>query len=256
MNRVLRGVVDHPVWTLLGILVVTGIFAAFLPRLGFQADYSQMLPAGDPVVAQYDHARELFGSQSLLMLAAVAEEGGTLFDLPSLAKLYRITEELRQFVEEGLVEEVVSPLTVDVVKGTAAAITVRPILPGPPETEDDVACFREAVLEERLVRDTLFRSDGSAAVIVLRAHPDYEDDEVAMGHVVAHLEGIAARYGGPERFYISGDAAFLVYVNRYMRRDLAFLLPVVVLVVVAVLFASFRTVRGVVLPLAVVGVGV
>ncbi len=256
MRRLLSWLVGHPVLTLSGIAVITIAFALFLPRLGFQADYSQMLPAGDPVVAQYERTRELFGGQSLLMLAAVAEEGGTLFDLPSLGKLYRITEELRKFVDEGLIEEVLSPLTVDVVRGTAAAITVRPILSGPPQTEDDVAQFREAVLEERLVRDSLFRSDGSAAVIVLRAHPDYEDDEAAMGRVVAHLEGIAARHGGPERFYISGDAAFLVYVNRYMRQDLAFLLPVVVLVVVAVLFASFRTVRGVVLPLAVVLVGV
>lgn len=256
MRRLLSWLVDHPLWTLSGIGLITVAFALFLPRLGFQADYSQMLPADDPVVAQYRRARDLFGGQSILLLAVAAEEGGTLFDLPSLATLYRITEELQGFVQEGLIEEVISPVTVDVVQGTAAAITVRPILGGPPRTEDDVAQFRQTVLAERLVRDTLFRSDGSAALFILKAHPDYEDDEQAMGRVVAHLEGIPSRHGGPEQFHISGDAAFLVYVNRYMRKDLAFLLPVVVLVVVAVLLVSFGTVRGVALPLAVVLVGV
>lgn len=252
MRRVLAWLVGHPAWTLGGIALITLVFALFLPRLGFQADYSQMLPAGDPVVAEYDRARDLFGSQSLFMLAVVAEESGTLFDLPSLTKLYRITDELQQFVDEGLLEDVISPLTVDIVQGSATAITVRPILSGPPRSEEDVATFRQTVLEERLVRDTLFLADGSAAVLVLKAHPDLEDDEQAMGKVLAHLESLAAHHGGPESFYVSGDAAFLVYVNRYMRKDLAFLLPVVILVVVAVLFVSFRTLRGVFLPMAVV----
>ncbi|MEW6216419.1 MAG: MMPL family transporter, partial [Candidatus Bipolaricaulota bacterium] len=252
MRRVLAWLVGHPAWTLGGIALITLVFALFLPRLGFQADYSQMLPAGDPVVAQYERARDLFGSQSLFMLAVVAEESGTLFDLPSLTKLYRITEELQAFVDEGLLEEVISPMTVDIVQGSATAITVRPILPGLPRDEEDAARFREVILGERMVRDTLFVADGSAAVLVLKAHPEFEDDEQAMGKVLAGLEAIPTRHGGPESFYISGDAAFLVYVNRYMRKDLAFLLPVVILVVVAVLFVSFRTLRGVFLPMAVV----
>lgn len=252
MKRILRGVVDHPVWTLLGILVVTGIFAVFLPRLGFQADYSKMLPAGDPVVAEYERTRDLFGSQSLFMFAIAAEEGGTLFDLSSLVKIYAITDELQGLIAEGLLEEVISPATVDIVEGSATAITVRPPLPGPPRTEEDVVLFRERVLGERLVRDSLVLSDGSAMVLVLKAAPELEDDEEAMGRVLARLEEIEVRHGGPERFYGSGDAAFLVYVNRYMRKDLGFLLPVVIAIVVAALFLSFRTLRGVLLPMAVV----
>lgn len=252
MNRVLRFLVRHPRATLVGIAVATGGFALFLPRIGFEADYSKMLPAGDPIVAQYDRARDLFGSQSMFMFALEAEEGGTLFDLPSLVKLYRITDELAILVDEGLLEEVISPASVKVVAGSAAAITVRPILSQPPNTEEDVARFREMVLAERMVKDTLFAADGRAAVLVLRVTPELEDREDAMGRVLDRLTDLTARYGGPERFHISGDAAFLVHVNRYMRQDLGLLLPVVVGVVVAVLLASFRTWRGVILPLSVV----
>ncbi|MBC7093657.1 RND family transporter, partial [Candidatus Bipolaricaulota bacterium] len=180
------------------------------------------------------------------------EDGGTLFDLPSLQKLYAITAELEALKEENLVSEVVSPANVKVVEGTATALLVRPILPGPPATEEDVARFREKALSERMVRDALVRADGSAAVIVLRLRPEVEEREDLMAQILSRLEGIQARYSGPERFYISGNAAFLVYVNRYMRQDLAWLLPIVIAVVVVVLFLSFRTVRGVLLPLGVV----
>ncbi len=252
MTRVLRALIARPGWTLAGIGALTAVFALFLPRVGFEADYSKMLPQGDPVVALYEQTRELFGGQSLVLWAIQAEQGGTLFDLPSLRKLYALTEELQVLVDEGLIEEIVSPANVKIVEGTATALVVRPILPGPPQSEDDVALFQEKVLAERSVRDALMRADGSGALIVLRVAPDLEDNEEAMGRVLDHLRALETRYGGPEKYFISGDAAFLVYVNRYMRQDLGLLLPVVVAVVVTVLLVSFRSWRGVVLPLGVV----
>jgi predicted RND superfamily exporter protein len=185
----------------------------------------------------------------------VAEEGGDLFDLASLKKLYAVTAELEKLKDEGLVEEVVSAANVKIVEGTAAALLVHPILPGPPEGEEDVRLFREKVSAERLVRDNLILADGSGAILILRLSPKVEVREDIQAQILTRLEEISAKYAGPERFYISGNAAFLVYVNRYMRQDLALLLPVVVVVIVLVLLGSFRNWRGVVLPLAVVLVG-
>jgi len=255
MTRFFRFVLAHPVWTLLALAGVTLAFSLFLPRIGFQADYSKMLPEDDPIVAQYKKTRDLFGGQSVFILAVAAEEGGSLFDLPSLQKLYAVTAELEKLKDEGLVEEVVSPANVKIVEGTAAALLVRPILPKAPETEEDVRVFQEKALAERLVRDNLILSDGSGALIVLRLSSKVEVREDIQAQILARLEEISAKYAGPERFYISGNAAFLVYVNRYMRQDLALLLPVVVVVIILVLLVSFRNWRGVVLPLAVVLVG-
>ncbi|MCS7239893.1 MAG: MMPL family transporter [Candidatus Bipolaricaulota bacterium] len=255
MTRFFSFVTDHPGWTLTVIALITVGFALFLPRIGFEADYSKMLPSDDPIVEQYEKTRDLFGGQSVFMLAMVAEEGGTVFDLPSLQKLYTVTAELEKLREEGLVQEVVSPANVKVVEGTAAALLVNPILPKPPESPEDAELFRTKVLGERMICDSLVLADGTGAIIVLRLSAAVETREDLEAQILSRLENIAQRYAGPERFYISGNAAFLVYVNRYMRQDLALLLPIVVLVVVFVLFLSFRSVWGVVLPLAVVMVG-
>lgn len=132
---------------------------------------------------------------------------------------------------------------------------MRPILPGPPESPADVELFRQKVLSERTVRDNLVLADGSGALVLLRLSAAIEVREDIQAQILSRLEGLARKYEGPEKIHISGNAAFLVYVNRYMRQDLAFLLPVVVAVVVLVLFLSFRSVWGVVLPLGVVLVG-
>jgi len=195
MTRFFRFVLAHPVWTLLALAGVTLAFSLFLPRIGFQADYSKMLPEDDPIVAQYKKTRDLFGGQSVFILAVVAEEGGSLFDLPSLQKLYAVTAELEKLKDEGLVEEVVSPANVKIVEGTAAALLVHPILPGAPETEEDVQVFREKALAERMVRDNLILSDGSGALIVLRLSSKVEVREDIQAQILSRLEEISAKYG-------------------------------------------------------------
>ncbi|MGC9529778.1 MAG: efflux RND transporter permease subunit [Candidatus Bipolaricaulaceae bacterium] len=247
-----RRVARHPFVVLAAVAAIAACLGAFLPRISFQTDYSEMLPADDPVVEQFRHTQELFGGQSVFMLAMVAEKGGTLFDLPSLQKLYALTDELRQLVDRGWVEEITSPATVEVVEGSAAAVSVGPILSGPPQSAQDVAAFRERALAERTVRDSLILADGSAAVVVLHLHHRVRANEVVLGGVLDALQQAARRHGGPERFHIGGDGALMAYMSRYMRGDLRSLLPAVVVAVSAVLLVSFRTLRGVVLPLATV----
>ncbi len=52
------------------------------------------------------------------------------------------------------------------------------------------------------------------------------------------------------RFYLSGTKAVSSLVGKLLISDLSLLFPVVLLIIIAVLFLSFKTVRGVVLPLS------
>lgn len=251
MTEKLAGFIVRRPWRiLLAIAVVTAVLGAFVPRIGFEGDYSQMLPEDDAVVTLYERTLDTFGAQSVIMFAMAAPPEGSVFSLSSLRKLYAITDELQPLVDRGWLEEVVSAATVEFVRGTETAIIVDTLLPGPPESEEDVAVFRETVLKERQLRDALVMADGSAAVLILRVAPEMEDREDVLSEILAQLGGIADRYGGPEEFYISGDAPLLVHVTQSMRRDLALLFPVVVAVVAGTLFVSFRLWRGVLLPLA------
>ncbi len=252
ISRLASLVTRRPWCVLTAVAVVTIGLGLFVSRLEFEGDYSLMLPQDDPVVARYERTMDLFGAQSVFMLAMAAPADGSVFELSSLEKLYAITEELEAFQEQGWLEDVISAANVETVQGTAGTIEVGSLLPGPPETEDDARRFRERILEERQLRDVLVLADGSASIIVLRIHPDFEDREDVLTEMQVALENTAQRYAGPERFYITGDAPLLVYVNRYMRRDLSLLFPVVVAVVSAVLLISFRLLRGLLLPLVVV----
>ncbi len=256
LRRFAEAVAAHPVRALVILGAITLVFLFFAPRIQFLSEMDKMLPAGDPVVAKFRETKDTFGSQSVLMVGVAAPEGSTLFNVESVRKLYSLTQELTALVDEGLLEEVVSPTNVDIVEGTELALVVRPALPRPPEDEADVQAFVDRLLGERRIVGSLVLEDGSACLIVLKVHPEAEGNKEKVAELVSRVEGILARYRGPERFYLTGDAAFVHYMDAYMRQDLRFLFPIVVLVVLGVLFLSFRVLRGMFLPLAVVIVAV
>ncbi|MCK4683026.1 RND family transporter [Candidatus Bipolaricaulota bacterium] len=247
-----RWIARHPVWVLVGLGAITVFFGIFVPKLEFLSDMEKMLPQDDPVVQRFEETKDTFGSQSVVMIAMAAPEEETVFNLQSLKKLYALTEELELLEDEGLLEDVISPANVETVQGTDVSLIVGPVLPGPPTTEDDVETFREKILEERQLVGSLVLADGSAAAIILKVHPDAEGDQFKIADIMERVNTAIARYQGPETFYVTGDAPLIYYADLYMHRDLAFLFPIVVLVVLAVLFVSFRSLRGMILPLAVV----
>ncbi|NOX45320.1 MAG: RND family transporter [Caldiserica bacterium] len=256
VRRFAEAVAAHPVRALLVIGAITLVFLFFAPRIQFLSEMDKMLPAGDPVVAKFRETKDTFGSQSVLMVGVAAPEGGTLFTLESVRKLYSLTQELESLVDEGLLEEVVSPTNVDIVEGTELALVVRPALRRPPADEAEARAFVDRLLAERRIAGSLVLEDGSACLIVLKVHPEAEGNKEKVAELVSRVEGILARYRGPEEFYLTGDAAFVHYMDAYMRQDLRVLFPIVVLVVLGVLFLSFRVLRGMFLPLAVVIVAV
>ncbi len=247
-----RWIARHPVWVLVGLGAVTVFFGIFVPKLEFLSDMEKMLPQDDPVVQRFEETKDTFGSQSVVMIAMAAPEGETVFNLQTLNKLYALTEELELLENEGLLEDVISPANVDTVQGTDVSLIVGPVLPGPPKTEADVATFREKILEERQLVGSLVLADGAAVAIILKVHPDAEGDQFKIADIMERVNTVTARYQGPETFYVTGDAPLIYYADLYMHRDLGFLFPIVVLVVLAVLFVSFRSLRGMILPLVVV----
>ncbi|HDI11092.1 MAG TPA: hypothetical protein ENF77_02070, partial [Candidatus Acetothermia bacterium] len=129
IRRTARWIARHPIWVLVGVALVTAFFGTFAPRIEFLTDMEKMLPQDNPVVRRFEETKDTFGSQSMVMVAMAAPEGGTVFNLETLKKLYAITDEFEKLEDDKLLEDVMSPANMDIVQGTATALVVGPILP-------------------------------------------------------------------------------------------------------------------------------
>jgi hypothetical protein len=235
-------------WALLALLLlVTAALAYASKGLVVDNDFDNWLPANDRVSELYRMADEQFSSNALVFVVLDCTEHG-VFHPGSLRLVQRLTHEL-----EGIDELFnVSSLTniIDIRK-TDFGVEVGDLIPEIPESRAELDALKAYVLSKEMYVDSLVSEDAAYTVVV--ANIDGNADEVtAASKVIRTAEEVA----GNHPYYFGGEAALHLYADKYMNEDLATLTPVMLVVMVVILAVSFRRFWGVVLPLALVVLGI
>jgi len=240
---------DHPKTILLIAAALTAVAIAFIPFLSVDVDFANYLNRSDPAVIAADEAKERFGSQIRILVAIEDPQG--IFRPETLA----LVEELESALEDlPEVEDMTGPLSSQVIRGSETAIEIRSAAPNgeAPQTAEDIEAYRELVLADRTLRDYVVSSTEQAVAIYLKPEPSADMVSFAAAVeavVLAHTtEGIS--------FAITGVPYVNLTLQRSMRQDLQLFIPLVILIIIGVLFVSFRWTWGVLIPFSVVAVSV
>lgn len=244
MMKLIAGVENHPWWTVLGVGAITVGFLAAILLLGIKSetDFLKFMPQDNPAVAAFNGAKETYGSQDLFLISLMSED--TIFNAATLLKFKQLEEELAGIPG---VETVRGPATADVIYGTENAIVVEKAMPTVPQTAEEIRAYKERVLADRNLKGWVVSEDGKAGAISLK---------LALGAdvpaMVKRIQAVVSKYEGPERAFMAGQSVLRSTIADTMAVDMQRLIPFVILVMILVLFASFRSLRGVLLPLVVV----
>jgi len=244
MKRAFSWVIDHPWVTIVAVLLVTAGFLAALPRLVVNTDFESYIDHDDPAYVAAERAEARFGSSDVLMIALV--EPGGVYTAEVLGVVEALTRELEALPG---VDEVQSPLNTQIIEATADSLTVGPAAPdeAAPTTPDEIAAFRDRVMSNDVLADVLVARGGEAINLIV-TYTDDADNARLTRQITDTIDAYRDRY----TFYLSGMHFMSQSLSESMAGDLAVLLPIVLFVIAAVLYASFRSLRGVFIPLAVV----
>lgn len=248
MARLIRGLIGwveaHPRWTLalVGAITVGFLIALLTQGLAFQTDFRKFMPSDDPAVQRLERAEATYGSQDLFLISI--ETGGTIFKTSTLRKFMELETKLMDVTGVAAVE---GPATANVIYGTQDSVVVERAMEDVPETPDEIEAYRERVLGDRTIRDWLISDDERAGAISVTLK-----DWAEAPPVVDAIRALVREYEGPETIHLVGEPVLRTAVAQTMIRDLRVLVPFVLLVMVVVLWASFRSVRGILLPMLVV----
>src|SRR5579871_1445850 len=243
MRGVARGLVRHRAAVLGVASLVTVLLGMRALALRVEGGLESMLPAGDPEVAYYAQVRAVFGSDDVGVVGVRADD---VLAPATLEKVARVTDAL------GRIEGVERVLSVTNAVDPAADVLNPPrLLPHVPPTTDDVAALRRKLATTPLYRRNLVAEDFRGAAINVFFKPLTDAQYADLG-IDARIAAVLAAAGGPERFYYTGAAHVKQAAVTLMRRDLGRFTPWALGVVVLVLGLSFRTKRGVLLPLLAV----
>ena len=248
MNRLWRVPLDAPRLTLAAVLGLTGVLAILAARIQVDSSIENLLPAEDPNRAYYRGVRDLFGSEEITVIGVFADD---VFAPATLAKIDRLTEALEQI--DG-VHEVLSLTNVKGVEMGKAGLLVGSLLRELPETPEAADAYRRKILAQPIYLKNVVAADSRAAGITIVFEPI--EDDLQVRRVEDQVRSLVRGIEGPEEFAITGIPTVKVSGARMMESDTLKFTPLSLLLVTLVLLCTFRTLRGVLIPLLTLLVGV
>jgi predicted RND superfamily exporter protein len=238
MDGFARWLVRHPLLTVLANLLVTAVFGVYALRIRIESSLESVLPAGDPEVTYYENVRATFGSDDVAVVGMTAQD---LFATPTLEKIARVTEAI------GRIEGVERVLSITNAVDPAADVFNPPRLleriPPPPGAVD---ALRRKLATTPLYGKNLVADDfhGAAINVFFKNLTDAQYVDLDIDRKIRAV--LEAEHG---TFYYTGAAHVKQAAVQLMRQDLIRFTPIAFALLVLVLWFSFRTVRGVVLPI-------
>ncbi len=233
--------------TLLVLALLTGLAGYYASQLRFNYNFNDFYPAGDPDLYYYQGYTQRFGNDNdYLLLGLEAPPGQTVFAPRFLAQVDSLTRGARQLPH---VLSVTSPTTLTNPVVESFGFYSLPYLhPAEParRAQDSTLIFQTPGLV-----GNVFSRDARAVALVFQLTPDLR--KPPGDSLLASLRQGLAQAGLPaERTHFAGRlVAQSVFVDR-LQWELVVFMSLSVLLVTGLLWLTFRTWWGVLLPLIVV----
>jgi len=242
LKKLAKAVLKYPVVFLVIIIAITVFFLQFFPRLRINSDITTMLPSNSKAVETEKEIGERFGGANFVIAMVESDD---IFNSRTLRKIDAVSAEFKDLAD---VSEILGITRMDEIKGTEMGLEVKPIREKLPQTKAEIESFRRYLLGDKRYRGIFVSPDSKYTVVITRLSSAANESEVAES-----LEKIIAKYQGPEKIYLLGPPFITRTLQGYLIKDLRILLPVAAGLIVLVLYFSFGTLPGVLLPLLTVG---
>lgn len=225
------------------ILALTAFNAYHASRLQFDYDFDHFFPSGDEDLAYYNQYRAQFGNDNDYILLGI-DAPKSVFEPAFLAKIDTLSAFLKK---QRHIVEVMSPTTLrnPVLEGFGV-FEIPYLHPYEPErlSADSALIFQTPGLV-----NSFFSADGKSVSIALKTSPNLLKlpADTLMQAVHSEMQRLALT-----ETHVAGKAvAESIFVDR-MQSELAVFMSLAIVLLVFVLWLTFRTWWGVVLPLIVV----
>ena len=250
MPSLWSSILRRSAWTicLTGILTLVCLFT--IRKLQFDTSPSTLILAGSDEARYYDEIKRIFGNDQLILIGI---QGDNLLRPSELARVRDLTNELERIPG---VKRVLSLTNVKDVRGAGDEVAVSPLVPDD-GSDVDLQGLRSRIRTNPFYVKNLISSDErTLAVLVFLDEFEQKDSLLQGREVTRQVRTITNRIVGSGQALISGLPEMELQGTENMMRDLRVLTPLTMLLVVIILAASFRCLRGILLPLGMIGLAV
>jgi predicted RND superfamily exporter protein len=245
MQRWVSICIRYRILVIAATVLITVFLGYFALRLQIDSDVINLLPPSLRIMkltAKYGKsldAGELF----------LAVESPDLFRLD---KLQAFEQAIRRIERHPQVLGAIHPFNMIAFEGGGGRLRLVPLGPrgSAPRSPAELADFRRRLGQDPLARNLVVSKDGTAlaAVFPVKLSDDYADLLSTVDEAVRPMRGLY-------RIYLTGTPVVAQTTKEALLQDVPKFLAMSALVILVALFLSFRSIRSIVLPLIVVGLG-
>lgn len=228
-------------WIVIVLISVGTIFFGYqLKHISIDADIINSLPDDDPDALLLKQVSKNFGGNNMGIVIVEAEN---IYQTNVIENIRTITDTLSNI--EGI-NSVQSLTNIINIKAQEYGFEIGKLVDDYdlPETQDDLDKLKSNVLSNDMYRGTIVSEDGTSSLVIFTLE-DGADVKYVARTVVEKTETLNL----PENLYFIGSPMLVTYISDLMKRDLIRLLPIAFLLIAFILYLSFKSIEGVVLPL-------
>ncbi len=243
MHKFLRMSYTHPKSTLLIFIIITCLFGNGMKSLYQKNSFAGELPTDDPINKNIEAVKDVFGDRSMVMIGL---ETNTIYTEDAAQAIIQLTDELKE-VPFVLRDEVKSLATLENVSNRDWGLSSDGFLDPIPSSTDEWKQLKNDIAQNEIISGSLVSEDGSLTVVAAPL-----DDDFVGGKVYDALLDIKNNYKGVGKIHITGAPILVEDVQRGISGDSRKFIPIAIVFIFIGFFICFRTLAGVLLPVAMV----
>lgn len=223
------------------IILITLFFGYHAAQIEINTDIKDMFPEGHPALETFDHVSDKYGGSEYVI---VLFEDQNIIDTQTLSNIDSLTQSLDQLDE---VNKVRSITNIEEITGSGMTVEVKEYLKEIPKTKAEANELQADLKTKDRYLGSLVSEDFQVAPVIAQLNSDVDQAEV-----VKKVNQIVEEANFEEETYLAGSPVLSKRMTDKMKSDILRLFPLVSIIVLLILFASFRSMRGVLLPIMIV----
>ena len=243
MKKLAELVLKYRVAIISVTLLLSIFFGYGLSKIKINSDMLSYLQPDDPVVKLFNRIGEDYGGNTLAMVAVKSDD---VFSYKTLSLINNLTQKYSNI--KG-VASVMSLTNILDIKKTEDGLEISKLIDknNIPKEKEELESLKKYTLGKDMYSGKIISKDGQYTLLICRIQNDVDKAAIA-----EKIKEITENIRGDYKVYYNGLPLQMIEISEYITDDLGKLIPIVVLVVIVILYLSFRSKRGVILPLLTV----
>lgn len=246
MKKIAEMIIKLRIVIIISVVIITAVLGYYLKNIKINSDILSYLPKDDPIVKLFNYIGDEYGGNQLALIALETDD---VFKKETIETVNKLTQEFKKIKNVSYVTSLTNVL--DIKTDEEGTLQISKLIDeyNLPTEIEELEEIKNYTLSKDMYRGYLISEDAKGTLIICRF-----SDEADKVKAASQLKEIVNKASIKEKVYYGGLPFQLTEISEIIQKDLQRLIPFILLLIVIALYISYRSIRGVIIPILSVSI--